>query len=192
MGGGGGGRGRGISGTGVGFEDEPPLLEELGIDFGHIREKTLAVLNPWRRPSSHLVDDADLAGPLLYCLALGTALLASGRMHFGYIYGWGVISCLALDGLLRLMCPPEAQPSLYKTASTLGYCLLPVTLLAVARIVLPLKGVVGAFPALVAILWCSNTSSYMFVTSLRMDSQRWLVAYPCLLVYGAFTLLALL
>ncbi|VDD92932.1 unnamed protein product, partial [Enterobius vermicularis] len=28
------------------FEDEPPLLEELGINFSHIKEKTLAVLNP--------------------------------------------------------------------------------------------------------------------------------------------------
>ena len=28
------------------FENEPPLLEELGINFEHIRLKTLAVLNP--------------------------------------------------------------------------------------------------------------------------------------------------
>lgn len=28
------------------FENEPPLLEELGVNFDHIRQKTLAVLNP--------------------------------------------------------------------------------------------------------------------------------------------------
>uniref|UniRef100_A0A8R1HK06 Uncharacterized protein n=1 Tax=Caenorhabditis japonica TaxID=281687 RepID=A0A8R1HK06_CAEJA len=28
------------------YENEPPLLEELGINFSHIKEKTIAVLNP--------------------------------------------------------------------------------------------------------------------------------------------------
>lgn len=28
------------------IENEPPLLEELGINFSHIKEKTIAVLNP--------------------------------------------------------------------------------------------------------------------------------------------------
>ena len=31
-----------------GFEDEPPLLEELGINPDHIMQKTLTVLNPMR------------------------------------------------------------------------------------------------------------------------------------------------
>ena len=30
------------------FDDEPPLLEELGIHPDHILQKTLTVLNPWR------------------------------------------------------------------------------------------------------------------------------------------------
>lgn len=29
------------------YENEPPLLEELGVNFDHIRLKTLAVLNPF-------------------------------------------------------------------------------------------------------------------------------------------------
>lgn len=32
------------------FADEPPLLEELGIDFDHIRKTTIAVLNPTGMP----------------------------------------------------------------------------------------------------------------------------------------------
>ncbi len=36
------------------FEDEPPLLEELGINFDHIRQKTLAVLNPFQVSSSEV------------------------------------------------------------------------------------------------------------------------------------------
>ena len=40
-----------------GFEDEPPLLEELGINPDHIMQKTLTVLNPMRSTdvSSHFI-----------------------------------------------------------------------------------------------------------------------------------------
>jgi len=34
------------------IENEPPLLEELGFNFDHIRLKTLAVLNPLGTTSS--------------------------------------------------------------------------------------------------------------------------------------------
>ena len=80
-------------GTG-GFEGEPPLLEgayriiisessggligvviELGINFSHIRAKSLAVLNPLRQVDEHIMDDADLAGPLLFVFCFGTFLL---------------------------------------------------------------------------------------------------------------------
>lgn len=79
-------------GTG-GFEGEPPLLEgaytdrrvracasqrlclELGFNFAHIRAKTLTVLNPFSRVDERIMDDADLAGPLLFFLCFGTFLL---------------------------------------------------------------------------------------------------------------------
>ena len=32
------------------FEQEPPLLEELGINFEHIYRKTVCVLNPFAKP----------------------------------------------------------------------------------------------------------------------------------------------
>jgi hypothetical protein len=83
------------------FDDEPPLLEgnklnnrlfffffvifphhlksstELGINFEHIWKKTLVVLNPLRTKNvdSHIMDDTDMAGPLLFVLMLGCALL---------------------------------------------------------------------------------------------------------------------
>lgn len=49
-----------------GYDGEPPLLEELGVNWSHIQAKTLAVLNPFRRIDQHLMDDSDLAGPLLF------------------------------------------------------------------------------------------------------------------------------
>lgn len=38
----------------VSFEDEPPLLEELGINFEHIKVKTVAVLNPLKDASAEV------------------------------------------------------------------------------------------------------------------------------------------
>ena len=58
-----------------GYEGEPPLLEELGVNFHHIQTKTLTVLNPMARIEPHIMDDADLAGPLLFCGLFGTFLL---------------------------------------------------------------------------------------------------------------------
>ncbi len=74
-------------GTG-GFPDEPPLMEELGINIGHIVDKTLTVLNPLHSYSAahakdaHMMDDADLAGPLLFCFIFGMTLLLAGKSQF--------------------------------------------------------------------------------------------------------------
>ena len=57
------------------FDDEPPLLEELGINFDHIYKKTLAVLNPFSKTEAGIINETDLAGPLVFCLALGATLL---------------------------------------------------------------------------------------------------------------------
>lgn len=68
----------GTGGFGADSYDEEPLLQELGINFLHIRDKTLAVLNIARPVSSNLMDDTDLAGPLVFCLLFGSFLLMVG------------------------------------------------------------------------------------------------------------------
>merc|ERR1711974_235907 len=83
--------------------NEPPLLEELGIHPEHIVQKTLSVLNPMRKTTSDVAGDADLAGPLTFCLAFGALLLLSGKVHFNYIYGIGGLGCATIYALLRLM-----------------------------------------------------------------------------------------
>jgi len=57
--------------------------KELGINFSHIRAKSLTVLNPLRRVDEHIMDDADLAGPLLFFFCFGTSLLfVSHSLYF--------------------------------------------------------------------------------------------------------------
>lgn len=44
-----------------------------------------------------------MAGPLMFALVLGFALLMAGKLHFGYIYGFGMVGSLAVYLLVNLM-----------------------------------------------------------------------------------------
>ncbi|XP_025085571.1 LOW QUALITY PROTEIN: protein YIPF5-like [Pomacea canaliculata] len=173
--------------AGDSYDDEPPLMEELGINFDHIMQKTMTVLNPLKAADHSIMQDTDLAGPLVFCLAFGGSLLLSGKVHFGYIYGIGVVGCLAMYCLLNLM--SMTGVSVGVIISVLGYCLLPMVLLSASSIVFSLQGMLGIVLTCVAVAWCSVSASKLFVSALAMDSQQPLVAYPCALVYGVFALI---
>jgi len=182
-----------------GVEDDLPLLEELGINFDHIRQKTLAVLNPVGSTKAEVIADQDLAGPLVFCLLFGAALLLHGKVTFGYIYGIGVLGCLGMYALLNLMGNNNSQGngqtdggiSFTCTVSVLGYCLLPMALLSLVAAVFSFQGLVGYVTSSMAVLWCSVSASKLFVIALQMDNQQLLVAYPCTLLYCVFALLAI-
>ncbi|KAG7153770.1 YIPF5-like [Homarus americanus] len=171
------------------LEDEPPLLEELGINPDAIVQKTLTVLNPMRRTDPTILQDTDLAGPLAFCLAFGSFLLLSGKAQFGYIYGIGMLGCASMYGLLNMMSMPGV--SLGVVVSILGYCLLPMVALAGVNVLLSLQGPIGIILTGMAILWCSISASKLFVTGLAMDHQQPLVAYPCALLYAVFALITI-
>jgi len=114
---------RSISSTllGEGEPDEPPILEELGINFDHIRMKTKIVLWPKRAmitSTSPIVHDDDFAGPLLFCLGLATLLLLKGKVHFGTIYAVFLIGWLGIYAVLNLM--SHKGIGLTCTASVIG------------------------------------------------------------------------
>lgn len=170
------------------FDDEPPLLEELGINFDHITLTTKTVLNPLSQTDASIMDDSDLAGPLVFCIAFGCFLLLSGKVHgFGYIYGVGVLGCLCMYAVLNLM--SMTGVTLTCTISVLGYCLLPMVMLSGVSVVFTLTGTMGTILTGIIIVWCSFSASKLFVTVLAMDHQQPLVAYPCALLYGVFALL---
>ncbi|KAF7376209.1 Yip1 domain family protein [Mycena sanguinolenta] len=174
-------------GTG-GFEGEPPLLEELGINFSHIRSKSLTVLNPLSRVDEHIMDDADLAGPVFVCFCFATCLLFSGKSNFGYVYGVGLLGSVSIYTLLNLM--SEQGIDAYRVASVLGYCLIPLVGVGVISVMVALDGVFGYLVSLLSIIWCTYSASGIFVAVLRMSDQRLLVAYPIGLLYGCFALLS--
>lgn len=169
------------------FENEPPLLEELGINFDHIYMKTKCVLNPFAQPDTSIIHDEDLAGPLVFCIAYGFSLLLMGKIQFGFVYGITAMGCLSMYCLLNLM--SEKGVNAVCIGSTLGYCLLPMVFLSFFGSLISLKGILGLCVSIMFILWCSISSSKLFVNALDMHNQQLLVLYPCFLLYGIFALL---
>ena len=69
------------------------------------------------------------------------SLLLVGKVHFNYIYGIGVLGCLAMYGLLTLM--SMAPVPVAVVVSVLGYCILPIVMLSAVSVVFSLQGWTG-------------------------------------------------
>ena len=78
-----------------------------------------------------------------------------------------------------------------KSASVLGYCLLPLVLTSLVGIVVPMDTMVGYCLTLAAVSWCTYSSSGMFCAVGRMKSMRPLVAYPLMLFYVGFGIMGI-
>ncbi|XP_004082469.1 protein YIPF5-like [Oryzias latipes] len=168
-------------------EEEPPLLVELGVDFDHMWQKTLTVLNPFMPADGSIMNETDLTGPILFCVALGCALMMAGKVHFGFVYGISATGCVGMFVLLSLMSSLAVSHGC--VASVLGYCLLPIVGLSVFAVFHSLQGILGIVLAVLAVCWCSFSASKIFISTLQMQDQQLLVFYPCSLLYGLFTLL---
>lgn len=175
--------------------------------------QTLAVLNPMARIDQHIMDDSDLAGPIIFFLLFGTFLLFSGKVHFGFIYGLALLGSTSLHFILSLMSPPltaaDANPhdhgvpgvagsahlsstlTFPRSASVLGYCLLPLVMTSLVGIVLPMDTLLGYILTVLAIAWCTYIASGMFCAVGRMRGMRGLVAYPLALFYVGFGIMSI-
>ncbi|XP_076192303.1 protein YIPF7 isoform X2 [Aptenodytes patagonicus] len=90
-----------------GFDEEPPLLEELGINFEHIWQKTLTVLNPMKPADGSIMNETDLTGPMVFCLALGATLL----LRTSLIIDWVLLQRRRLRSVAKVGCQeyPEVR-----------------------------------------------------------------------------------
>jgi hypothetical protein len=188
-----------VDGSGALVENEPPLLEELGINFNHIKQKVSSTLDPRRPIPPNIVDDADLAGPLIFCIALGMLLVLRGKLHFDYIYHFFVFGSLFMYIVLKLLAhraeddrgrDPVNSPSdvdVLRVFSILGYSLLPIVFLAVSAVILNLTAWYGVIIVILMIAWSTYTSTRFFVAAMKSNKQRYLIAYPVLLYFTTFT-----
>lgn len=172
-----------------GYPNEPPLLEELGINFNHIKLKTQAVLNPRGRITPDIMIDSDLAGPILFCLIFGTFLLLAGKVHFGYIYGVALFGTISLHFFFKLM--SENSIDFTRTASVIGYCLLPLVPISFAGVFLDLNNLLGYAVSAFSVFWSTYSASGFFIAVLKLDNVRPLIAYPLAMFYSVFVLMAI-
>jgi len=75
----------------------------------------MTVLNPLRRVEEHIMDDADLAGPVFYCFCFGICLLLVRKNNSTYPLP---NSCRSPENqisiiftALRFLVPPRCIPS---------------------------------------------------------------------------------
>jgi protein YIPF5/7 len=179
--------------------DEAPLLEELGVNTDHILLKTKAVVLPFSRFGGNALEpevickDADLAGPIAFALLLGAEMIFSGKLQFGYIYGFGLFGCIAMTFVVNLVAPHNPI-SFWTVTSILGYSLLPVNLLALIKIfVINLINLqtLGRLLGIVTVAWSTTASTRLFELGCQLRSQRYLIAYPIALLYSAFVLITI-
>ncbi|CDU20020.1 protein transport protein YIP1, putative [Plasmodium yoelii] len=168
-------------------EEEPPLLEELGINFDLISKRMKSVFTFYKIDHT-LFENSDLSGPLLIILSLGFILLLVGKASFSYIYLIGIVSSLSMYLLLNVM-SQNATLDLYCTISMLGYALLPLVILSFISILINLRSKKGYTISFFCISWSALTASKFFEAALRMNSQRYLIAYPIFLLYSCFALI---
>jgi protein YIPF5/7 len=112
---------------------------------------------PTRAIDISYLDDTDLAGPLVFALIFGFCLLCTGKVHFGYIYGFGAFGCLSMALVLNLL--GDKPIDTWKTCSVLGYCLLPVVVLSAVGIVLDLRGLYGLVLSSAAVCWSCTAAT---------------------------------
>ncbi|KAL7215355.1 hypothetical protein ACSBR1_027511 [Camellia fascicularis] len=178
-------------GIGSGFEDEPPLLEELGINTRQIWSKTVSIVNPFR-VNADLHENADLSGPFLFLLAFGLFQLLAGKLHFGILLGWVTVTALFLYVVFNLLAGRNGNLDLYRCVSLIGYCMLPIVILSAISLFLPQGGVAIFVTAGVFVIWSTRVCTRLLVELASCgDEHRGLIAYACFLIYVLFSLLVI-
>lgn len=181
-----------------GYPHEPPLMEEIGINFDHIITKTKLVLIPISSTnalSQEILNDSDLSGPLIFFMLFGLFLLLGGKVHFGYIYGVALFGTISLHNLSKFMgsneSSSETKLQFFNTASILGYCFLPLCFLSLFGIFYSLNNTFGYVLGGIFVCWSTWSSSGFLNSLLQLHSARALIAYPLLIFYSVFALMAI-
>lgn len=173
------------------FEDEQPLLEELGINTRQIWRKMRSMLNPIR-VNTDLHEDADLSGPFLFLMGFGLFQLLAGKLHFGIILGWVTVAAFFLYTVFNMLAGRNGNLDLYRCVSLLGYCMLPIVIFSAVALFLPQKGFISFVMGAVFVLWSTRICTRLLVALASCgDEHRGLIAYACFLIYTLFSLLVI-
>ncbi|BAM39283.1 uncharacterized protein TOT_010000742 [Theileria orientalis strain Shintoku] len=140
-------------------EEDPPLLEELGINVVDIYNHMMSVLLP-KRGSLSFKNYDDLYGPLLIFVAFAVCLMVSGKICFSTIYVLFVFCNLGIYMLFNFL--NETYVSFSKTVTILGYSLLPLCVTPVFGLLSRFIRIVPVLMVYVFVLWSTVSASYLF------------------------------
>jgi hypothetical protein len=181
--------------TSAPFEDEPPILQELGIDLGAILRKSKSVL--LGRVGADSLKDVDMGGPLLFAVAMAAMHLMYGKMHFGLILGWSVLSCTVFWFIVHQLAGLGTQSDkecidLYNCSACLGYCLLPMVVINAIDFFLPRNSPVAAALFAIASAYSALLAAKLVVKRAPfLQGQVSTIAYPAFLYYLTLSLISL-
>lgn len=167
------------------YGDEPPLLEELGIDVRHVLSKAASALFSRRPPCI----DGDLSGTFVFAVAYGILLALRGCYYFRYIYSFHVFGALSMHLIFASM--SSRSVDLSQTAAVLGYGLFPMVAFSALTLGIAANSFVGWTIGLVALAGCVWTSARMIVVLFDLEGLYALVAYAVFTYYAAFVLLTI-
>ena len=102
-----------------------------------------------------------MGGPFLFAIIFGTLLMLAGKLHFGSIYGFGLLGSVGVFWILNLM-SQHKEIDYYRCVSILGYSLLPIVLLSTIGVFVSLSTVVGLALAFLCVLWSTYTATKFF------------------------------
>ncbi|TYH89343.1 hypothetical protein ES332_D01G253500v1 [Gossypium tomentosum] len=174
------------------FEDEEPLLDELGIHPDQIWYKTRSILNPLR-VNSTAHKDSDLSGPIFLYLSLCLFQLLAGKIQFGVILGWIVVSSIFLYVVFNMLAGRNGNLDLHTCTSVVGYCMLPVVIFSAASLFIPQGTSVARYAvAGVFVVWATRACTNLMVALADGgEEHRGLISYACFLIYTLFSLLVI-
>ncbi|KAM0674984.1 hypothetical protein GVAV_001323 [Gurleya vavrai] len=156
--------------TGSTYTD-PPLLQELGIDFSLIRNEAFLIFKP------RVIEQCDITGPLLITFLYAIALLLNGKIHFGYVYFLTLVFNLLICFLLNVIKTSQKKIDLIMCFSILGYSFTPIVGFS---FIYAMCGIIKYFGYLCA-LWSSYIGAIVFCKSLELEDNFYIVGYPILL-----------
>lgn len=177
------------------LHDEPPILEELGIQIGPILRKSKNVL--LAKVGDESLRDIDMGGPLIFAASLAALHLLHGKLHFGVILGWSAVSCTFFWFIIHQLAGLGSESEkecidLYNCSACLGYCLLPMVVMNVAAVFLPHASSISMVLLGLASVYCALLAAKLVVKRARfMEGQLTTIAYPAFLYYVTLALISL-
>lgn len=172
--------------------EDPPLLEELGIDFGVIKKESRLIFKVLQRSAVDFsfVKNGDLSGPITFVALYTLGLVLNRKVHFGYIYFISLLTTLSTYFLLNVL--DTKRIGLLECCSVLGYSFLPVVFFSFASIVTGALGLGFRLCCGIACaVWASYTACEVFCQYLSLSNRRLVLGYPLLLAYLGFVVIVL-